>query len=619
LKHILFVIAIVFLPVFLLCQVPEKMNYQAVLRDSDGSLLINRQIKIRFSIIASNTEGSAVYQEIQQPITSSNGLISVEIGAGETSDSFTTINWSDGPYFIKTEINTNNNSGYSLTLISELLSVPYAFHAKTANNLLEEVPESDPIFESSTAAGITTLDTANWNNPLKNLQENDPVFNASIAAEITPSDTFSWNNKLDSFDESDPVFSSSVAAGITTSDTSSWNNPLKNLQENDPVFNASIAAEITPSDTSSWNNKLDSFNESDPVFSSSVSAGITTSDTSSWNNPLKNLQENDPVFNASIAAEITPSDTSSWNNKLDSFNESDPVFSSSVSAGITASDTSNWNNSNEVDSSITNEIQEISRNGLIVTLNRNGGTYTDSINVFDGNMNNKNITNLNDPVNLQDAVTKKYVDNLFAQLYAQGALRVRDYDGNYYNTIQIGNQIWMTENLKTTTYANGDSIKDGIDIGNLSLEETPKYWFAYDNDKNNIPIYGNLYTWYAINDERNICPSGWHIPSLSEWSLLIDHLGGEFIAGGKLKERGTIHWNTPNDGATNSSGFQALPGGVRGYGGPFGNLQYGANYWTSTEKDLIEAYNYGLSFGNSSVYYGGSDKKVGFSVRCIKD
>jgi uncharacterized protein (TIGR02145 family) len=559
LKHILFVIAIVFLPVFLLCQVPEKMNYQAVIRDSDGSLLINRQIKIRFSIIASNTEGSAVYQEIQQPITSSNGLISVEIGAGETSDSFTTINWSDGPYFIKTEINTNNNSGYSLTLISELLSVPYAFHAKTANNLLEEVPESDPIFESSTAAGITTLDTANWNNPLKNLQENDPVFNASIAAEITPSDTFSWNNKLDSFDESDPVFSSSVAAGITTSDTSSWNNPLKNLQENDPVFNASIAAEITPSDTSSWNNKLDSFNESDPVFSSSVSAGIT------------------------------------------------------------ASDTSNWNNSNEVDSSITNEIQEISRNGLIVTLNRNGGTYTDSINVFDGNMNNKNITNLTDPVNLQDAVTKKYVDNLFAQLYAQGALRVRDYDGNYYNTIQIGNQIWMTENLKTTTYANGDSIKDGIDIGNLSLEEIPKYWFAYDNDKNNIPIYGNLYTWYAINDERNICPSGWHIPSISEWSLLIDHLGGEFIAGGKLKERGTIHWNAPNEGATNSSGFQALPGGVRGYGGPFGNIQYGANYWTSTEKDLIEAYNYGLSFGNSSVYYGGSDKKVGFSVRCIKD
>lgn len=187
-----------------------------------------------------------------------------------------------------------------------------------------------------------------------------------------------------------------------------------------------------------------------------------------------------------------------------------------------------------------------------------------------------------------------------------------------YKVVKIGNQIWMAENLKATRYSNGDEIADGIGVGDISAESDPKYWFPYNDDADNVPTYGRLYTWYTINDSRNVCPSGWYVPSNAEWLELVDFLGGEFVSGGKLKEQGTLHWFSPNEGATNESGFTALPGGMRGYGGPYGNLGYGGNWWTATENTTMEAYNWGLSFSNESSYYGGSDKKVGFSIRCLK-
>jgi len=188
-----------------------------------------------------------------------------------------------------------------------------------------------------------------------------------------------------------------------------------------------------------------------------------------------------------------------------------------------------------------------------------------------------------------------------------------------YKVVKIGDQIWMAENLRATDYSNGDEIADGTGVGDITEANDPKYWFPYNDDLDNVPTYGRLYTWYTLDDSRNVCPSGWHVPTNAEWSELVDHLGGEFIAGGKLKENGTLNWFSPNEGATNESGFTALPGGMRGYGGPYGNLGYAGNWWSLTENTTIEAYSWGLSFNNESIYYGGSNKKVGFSIRCLKD
>lgn len=130
-----------------------------------------------------------------------------------------------------------------------------------------------------------------------------------------------------------------------------------------------------------------------------------------------------------------------------------------------------------------------------------------------------------------------------------------------------------------------------------------------------------LYNWYAVNDARNIAPEGWHVATAAEWDTLADYLGGSSIAGGKMKEVGTVHWTTPNTGATNESNFTALPGGSRDHGtGSFNNLATNGYWWTSTPGVAItDAYGRGVSYNDVSVIGGLSNRPRGFSVRCIKD
>jgi uncharacterized protein (TIGR02145 family) len=131
--------------------------------------------------------------------------------------------------------------------------------------------------------------------------------------------------------------------------------------------------------------------------------------------------------------------------------------------------------------------------------------------------------------------------------------------------------------------------------------------------------YGKLYNWYAVNDSRKIAPLGWHIASLSEWTSLITYLGGVNVAGGKLKEAGTFNWLSPNTGATNETGFTALPGSGRKYDGTFNYIHYAAGFWTSTNNDSSNAWDFGLIYNNSNIF-SAADKYInGFSVRCVRD
>lgn len=153
---------------------------------------------------------------------------------------------------------------------------------------------------------------------------------------------------------------------------------------------------------------------------------------------------------------------------------------------------------------------------------------------------------------------------------APSATTVTDVDDNAYKTVTIGSQVWMAEDLRTTKYRNGDAIGTTSPATlDISSESAPKYQWAYAGDESNVATYGRLYSWYAVTDSRNVCPAGWHVPSDAEWTTLTDFLGGEVAAQGKLKEAGTIHWNSPNTGATNESGFTALPGGNRWDNGRF--------------------------------------------------
>ncbi|WP_171595870.1 FISUMP domain-containing protein [Marinifilum caeruleilacunae] len=196
---------------------------------------------------------------------------------------------------------------------------------------------------------------------------------------------------------------------------------------------------------------------------------------------------------------------------------------------------------------------------------------------------------------------------------------IADVDGNQYETVVIGSQIWMAENLKTTHYRNGDPIPT---VDNW-INHTSGAYCYYDNDESNADIYGALYNYYAIDDERNICPEGWHVPSDEEFKMLEETLGGEMVAGGEMKEEGLLHWDSPNEGATNSSGFTALPAGCRWTNpdNPFQGLGERACFWTSTkgEHGDILAWSHSLNKNGIDVFIMQDSRDIGFSLRCIKD
>jgi uncharacterized protein (TIGR02145 family) len=200
--------------------------------------------------------------------------------------------------------------------------------------------------------------------------------------------------------------------------------------------------------------------------------------------------------------------------------------------------------------------------------------------------------------------------------------KIRDGAGNVYTSVKIGNQEWLVENLKTTRYRNGDLIgttsSPTLDITN---ESSPKYQWAYHGNESNVNAYGRLYTWYTVTDSRNICPTGWHVATAEEWNMLVTFSGGYSVAGGKLKETGTIHWQSPNGGATNETGFTALPGGSRNIDGTFTSIGNFGFWWSFLEYSYSTSsvWIMYLNKENSDVYSDYYAKNYGYSVRCIKD
>ena len=198
-----------------------------------------------------------------------------------------------------------------------------------------------------------------------------------------------------------------------------------------------------------------------------------------------------------------------------------------------------------------------------------------------------------------------------------------DIDGNVYNTVEIGSQCWMEENLKVERYRDGSNIPTGLSDAAWQAATTEAF-AVYDNDTANKATYGLLYNWYAVADARGLCPTGWHVPTDAEWTQLTDHLGGTSVAGGQMKTTGTLGagtglWQAPNTDATNSSGFSGLPGGLRFI---FGSFTFQGDYgywWSSSEDSANDAWIRRLYYGGGGADRYGANKHYGFSVRCLRD
>jgi uncharacterized protein (TIGR02145 family) len=188
-------------------------------------------------------------------------------------------------------------------------------------------------------------------------------------------------------------------------------------------------------------------------------------------------------------------------------------------------------------------------------------------------------------------------------------------DGIVYKTIKIGKQVWMAENLRYLPVV--------VASGTGSKTEAYYYVYGYDGTDvaaakatDNYKTYGVLYNWKASVDA---CPTGWHLPEDSEWTVLADTLGGLSVAGGKLKETGLLHWNSPNTGASNETGFTALAGGYRYYSGTFNDFANNGYFWTATEAGTDAAWYRGLYSSDSRTGRYSDAKEYGFSVRCVKN
>jgi uncharacterized protein (TIGR02145 family) len=200
---------------------------------------------------------------------------------------------------------------------------------------------------------------------------------------------------------------------------------------------------------------------------------------------------------------------------------------------------------------------------------------------------------------------------------------ITDSEGNTYKTVFIGTQQWMAENLKVSKYSDGTTIPNITDNTQWQNNTTGASWAYYNNDAANNAKYGKLYNWYAVskttNGNKNVCPTGWHVPTDVEWTVLTDYLGGASVAGGKMKEAGTINWISPNTDATNVSLFTGFPGGNRNYYGGYNYIGSAGNWWTSTEDNTDNAWYRTLYDSNGDAFRSFINKKNGFSVRCLRD
>ena len=263
----------------------------------------------------------------------------------------------------------------------------------------------------------------------------------------------------------------------------------------------------------------------------------------------------------------------------------------------------------------------ITEKGIVWSTNQNPtiNLSTKATNGTGSNTFNAEMTNLNsNTIYFVRAFATNSVGTAYGNEFSFTTLSttVTDIDGNAYSLVTICSQIWTKTNLNVSHYRNGDVIPQVTDATQWAALTTGA-WCYYNNDPANSAIYGKLYNWYAVNDTRGLAPVGFHIPTDTEWTALTTCLGGETVAGGKMKETGTSHWISPNTNATNSSVFTGIPGGMSTT--DMANKGYNGYWWSSTELGLNVSWGRFLSNNSETISRIDGNKPFGFSVRCIKD
>ncbi len=617
-------------------QTPQSFNYQAVVRDDAGNVMASEDVTIQVAILQGSAAGPEVYSETFDTTTNDHGLVNLQIGSTANLEDIT---WSADDYYLEISVDGQ------VMGTSQLLSVPYALHAETAAH----AETSDDSFSGD----FQDLD-------------NLPDFH-QVAMTGSYDDLLNLPD-LDIYltEETDPLFTGSAAYGIEDDDIDNWDNAFSwgDHGVEGYALEDDLHAVAMSGDYDDLLNipDLDIFvtEESDPLFSASAAADIDSTDIDNWDEAFSWGDHGDAGYaqEEDLHEVASSGDYYDLENRPEGLSKGDILYWDGDQWEILAAGMSGqflqmhegdlrWIDINvdEITYTVTFDVSDeegAAINNAVITLGdmeNEAGNY-----VFEdvaGGYYDYSIT--------MDGFTDVYEENLevtedLTVNVTMESSSITDVDGNVYETVEIGDQLWMAENLRTTKYRDGSSIAGGLPNDAWSNATQGAYAIyphgeatGIDSEDEMVNAYGKIYNWLAVDDDRGLCPEGWRVPTQDELGDLINYVGNDGHDGEEgLALRSCRQENSPLGDECDTSehprwdeddtyygidayGFNALPAGARHENGSFEGIGQVGHWWSTT--DLIGQFARGrrIYHDNDGITMFMVEIEWGFSVRCIQD
>jgi uncharacterized protein (TIGR02145 family) len=619
--------------------------FQAIARDNFNNPAKDRKIYVQSNIIQTSPSGKIVFVEEHQTNTDATGIFNIMVGngirVGGSITSFNAIDWAQYPYYLNikiaiTPIGASNNWDYSKEWIdigtSIFGAVPFALYSANTAQINDKLNAIDTArmlsvyakdktvqtLSSLVNTKLSTKDTIAMLSPYSRLKYID----SALFTKLATKDTIAMLSPYSSIKYTD----SALFTKLATKDTIAMLSPYSSIKYTDSALFTKLNAE----DTIKYAKLL--------YTDAALSKKLNVTDTIIFTKKLytdsallTKLSVTGNAVTSTIASFATMAGTASTATKLSipkKINDVDFDGSRDITITADAGTLTGASLSTSVTNSSLTSVGTLTNttiNGKLIigaTLSSSNSAVLEVSSTTQGFLPPRMSTSQRDGISIPTTgmVIFNTTTNGLEVKSSNGWVLLTPSNAVSLSTVVIGTQQWTDKNLDVLTYRNGDLIPQVKDPTTWAALTTGA-WCYFNNDPSGFgAIYGKLYNWYAVNDPRGLAPQGWHIATYDEWATLSTTLGGTAVAGSKLKTSGTSRWVSPNTGATNESGFSALPGSYRDIDGRFLNFTGQSGYWwTAKEFNTSNAFYYFLNNTIENLLWGNENKKRGFSVRIIRD